>query len=76
MTADDRYRLDSLIYGAIAIPVGLIIYGWTAQERVHPAVPIVATGLVGFGVMFTFVRRALQISGSQADLKRSHLMCI
>ncbi|KAJ5234288.1 uncharacterized protein N7469_003456 [Penicillium citrinum] len=50
-----RYRLESLLYGAIAIPVGLITYGWTCQERVHPAVPIVATGIVGFGVMFTFI---------------------
>ncbi|THC91331.1 hypothetical protein EYZ11_009196 [Aspergillus tanneri] len=57
--AKPEYRLDSLIYGAIAIPVGLIIYGWTTQERVHPAVPIVATGLVGFGVMFTFLVRSL-----------------
>lgn len=56
-----RYRLESLLYGAIAVPVGLITYGWTCQERVHPAVPIVATGIVGFGVMFTFVCYSLLI---------------
>jgi hypothetical protein len=44
-----------LIYGAIAIPIGLFIYGWTAEKAVHSAIPIVATGFVGFGVMFTFV---------------------
>ncbi|KAJ6135905.1 hypothetical protein N7512_001065 [Penicillium capsulatum] len=53
--AKPEYRLESLLYGAIAIPIGLIVYGWTCQEKVHPAVPIVATGIVGFGVMFTFI---------------------
>jgi hypothetical protein len=31
------------------------MYGWTAEKRLHSAIPIVATGFVGFGVMFTFV---------------------
>lgn len=35
--------------------MGFFIYGWTAEKNVNSAVPIVATGLVGFGVMFTFV---------------------
>ena len=62
-----RYRLESLLYGAIAIPIGLVIYGWTCQEKVHPAVPIVATGIVGFGVMFTFVCSVLQLKSMLAD---------
>ncbi|KAJ5114397.1 hypothetical protein NUU61_000156 [Penicillium alfredii] len=53
--AKPEYRLESLIYGAIAIPIGFFIYGWTAEKHVDSAVPIVATGLVGFGVMFTFI---------------------
>ncbi|KAJ5693028.1 hypothetical protein N7462_002451 [Penicillium macrosclerotiorum] len=53
--AKPEYRLESLVYGAIAIPVGFVLYGWTCQEHVHPAVPIVGTGLIGFGVMFTFI---------------------
>ncbi|PWY65698.1 MFS general substrate transporter [Aspergillus heteromorphus CBS 117.55] len=53
--AKPEYRLDSLMYGAIAIPIGYFIYGWTAEKDVDSAVPIVATGLVGFGVMFTFI---------------------
>lgn len=47
--------MQPLIYGAIAIPVGLFMYGWTTEARVHSAVPIFATGIIGFGVMFTFV---------------------
>ncbi|KAH6652739.1 major facilitator superfamily domain-containing protein [Truncatella angustata] len=50
-----EYRLESMIWGAIATPVGLLIYGWTTQYLVHPAVPIFATGFVGFGVTFTYI---------------------
>ena len=50
-----RYHLESLIYGAIAIPIGLVVYGWTAENAVPSVIPIMATGFVGFGVMFTFV---------------------
>ena len=44
-----------MIYGAISIPIGLLIYGWTAEKGLNSAIPIAATGFVGFGVMFTFV---------------------
>ncbi|KAJ5726104.1 uncharacterized protein N7483_007461 [Penicillium malachiteum] len=41
-------RLTKLLdIWAIAIPAGLIFYGWTAEKRVDSVVPIVATGLVG-----------------------------
>ncbi|CEJ92117.1 hypothetical protein VHEMI07789 [[Torrubiella] hemipterigena] len=50
-----EYRLEPLIYGAIAIPVGLFMYGWTTEARVHSAVPIFSTAIIGFGVMFTFI---------------------
>ncbi|KAE8367279.1 major facilitator superfamily domain-containing protein [Aspergillus caelatus] len=50
-----EFRLVSLVYGAIAIPIGFFIYGWTVQYHVDSVVPIFATGIVGFGVMFTFI---------------------
>ncbi|KAH8653804.1 major facilitator superfamily domain-containing protein [Xylariales sp. PMI_506] len=50
-----EYRLTSLIYGAIATPIGLLIYGWTAHFLVHPVVPIIGTAFVGFGTTFTYI---------------------
>ena len=44
-----------MIYGAVAIPIGLFIYGWTAQYEIHWIVPIIATSFPGFGVVLTFV---------------------
>ncbi|KAB5539437.1 major facilitator superfamily domain-containing protein [Coniochaeta sp. 2T2.1] len=49
-----EYRLRGLLYGIIAIPIGLVMYGWTAEKKVHSAVPIIATAFIGFGNMFTF----------------------
>lgn len=44
-----------MLYGIVAIPIGLVMYGWTTEKQVHSAVPIVATAFIGFGSMFTFV---------------------
>jgi len=44
-----------MIYGAVAIPIGLFIYGWTAQYEIHWIVPIIPTSFPGFGVVLTFV---------------------
>jgi hypothetical protein len=52
-----RFRLLPLIFGAPFLPVGLFIYGWTAEFKVHWIVPILATGLIGFGFIFSFVSR-------------------
>ncbi|PQE24361.1 hypothetical protein CJF31_00002631 [Rutstroemia sp. NJR-2017a BVV2] len=50
-----EYRLPFLIPGAILIPIGLFMYGWTAQYRVHWIAPIIATSLIGIANMFIFM---------------------
>jgi hypothetical protein len=42
-----EYRLPLLWPGAIGVPAGLILYGWTAQYRVQWMVPILGTVLLG-----------------------------
>ena len=37
------------------LPIGLFLYGWTAQEGVHWIVPIIGTSFVGFGLLATFM---------------------
>lgn len=55
--AKPEYRLPPLIYGSPFIPVGLFIYGWTAQnsDSVHWAVPLFGTLLVGIGLIACFM---------------------
>ncbi|CAI6341636.1 unnamed protein product [Periconia digitata] len=46
-----EHRLDLLLSvpGAILLPAGVFIYGWTTQYQIHWIVPILATAFVGYG---------------------------
>ena len=50
-----EYRLPPMIPGSVCIPVGLFLYGWTAQYHVFWFVPILGTGFVGVGLLATFM---------------------
>lgn len=39
------------------MPLGLFLYGWTAERHVQWMAPITGTGLVGLAVMLTFISR-------------------
>ncbi|KAI1419092.1 cycloheximide resistance protein [Xylaria sp. FL1777] len=49
-----EYRLPLLPVGSICIPIGLFIYGFTAQAKVHWIVPIIGTGFTGIGNILIF----------------------
>ena len=42
-----EYRLKVLPIGAVILPAGFFIYGWTAQFHVHWIVPIIGTAIIG-----------------------------
>jgi MFS family permease len=50
-----EYRLPPLIPGSLIIPIGLFLYGWSAEKHVHWIVPIIGTLFVGFGLLATFM---------------------
>jgi MFS family permease len=50
-----EYRLPMLVWGGPFIPVGLFIYGWTAQNQIQWAVPLFGTLLVGVGLLAAFM---------------------
>jgi len=54
-----RIPLRLTLPGAIAIPIGLFLYGWTAQYRVQWAVPLLGTLFVGYGLIALFVSLGL-----------------
>ncbi|KAL2859196.1 major facilitator superfamily domain-containing protein [Aspergillus pseudodeflectus] len=49
-----EYRLPIMVPGAAAIPIGLLIYGWTAQYRIFWLVPIIGSFLIGIGMITVF----------------------
>jgi len=53
--AKPEYRLPPLIYGSPFIPIGLFIYGWTAQYEIHYIVPLFGTLIVGIGMIAAFM---------------------
>ncbi|KAF6783096.1 transporter C1529.01-like protein 10 [Colletotrichum sojae] len=53
MVPEDRLR--PLRGAAPLIPIGLFVYGWTAEYRVHWMVPALGTALVGFGMVVVFI---------------------
>ena len=54
-TLKPEHRLPPILPGAACIPIGLLIYGWTAEKEVFWLVPILSTVLVGLGLILTFM---------------------
>ncbi|KIW27664.1 uncharacterized protein PV07_07387 [Cladophialophora immunda] len=56
-----EYRLPLLWPGAVAVPVGLFLYGWSAQYKVHWMVPILGTFMLGVGMTGTFMALSIYL---------------
>ncbi|KAI0638314.1 multidrug resistance protein 4 [Trametes polyzona] len=50
-----EFRIPALVFGSFFVPVGIFWYGWSAQARIHWIMPIIGTGIFGFGMMTTFL---------------------
>lgn len=50
-----EHRLYIMAIGGFFLPIGLFIYGWSVQYQTHYMIPIVATGIAGFGMLMTFM---------------------
>ncbi|CAK7220599.1 hypothetical protein SBRCBS47491_004243 [Sporothrix bragantina] len=54
-----EYRLQMLPLGAILLPIGFFIYGWTAEYHKHWIAPIIGMVVIGFANLVIFM--ALQM---------------
>ncbi|KAI9658975.1 MAG: hypothetical protein M1821_001935 [Bathelium mastoideum] len=45
-----EFRLPAMFIGAFLVPIGLFLYGWSADKRVQWIVPIIGTAFVGSGM--------------------------
>lgn len=41
-----------MMYTSPLIPIGFLLYGWTAENRVHFIVPILGTFIIGLGAFW------------------------
>ncbi|KIK63474.1 hypothetical protein GYMLUDRAFT_41145 [Collybiopsis luxurians FD-317 M1] len=49
-----EFRVPSMFLGSLMLPIGLLLSGWAAQERVHWVVTDIGMAFVGAGVILTF----------------------
>ncbi|KAJ7887576.1 major facilitator superfamily domain-containing protein [Mycena olivaceomarginata] len=52
---EPEMRIPALIVGSLFVPVGLFWYGWSAEAKIHWIMPIIGSGIFGFGMMSTFL---------------------
>lgn len=55
--AKPEYRLPLLFVGAVLAPVGLFLYGWSAEKELHWIVPIIGSAVLGaasFTILVSF----------------------
>lgn len=50
---EDRLFLMDL--GSVALPLGLFLYGWSAQKHLHWIIPIIGITTVGFSMLLTIL---------------------
>jgi multidrug resistance protein len=50
-----EYRLQMLPLGAVMLPIGLFIYGWTAEYHKHWIAPIIGMVVIGFANLVIFM---------------------
>jgi multidrug resistance protein len=55
LTPEDRLPLHIVMPGSLTFPIGLFIYGWTAERHVHWVVPQIGTAVTGFGSILMFI---------------------
>ncbi|KAI8961163.1 major facilitator superfamily domain-containing protein [Daldinia sp. FL1419] len=70
-----EYRLPLLPVGALLIPAGLFIYGWTAEYRIHWIVPIIGTAIVGTGNLLVFMGIQLYLVDAFTVYAASAIAC-
>ncbi|KAI1474243.1 hypothetical protein K445DRAFT_315943 [Daldinia sp. EC12] len=53
--ARPEQRLPPVIFSGLVFPVGLFMYGWTAEVHTHFLAPIIATGIMGMALVSTTI---------------------
>lgn len=52
---EDRLPWYIALPGSLSIPVGLLIYGWSADKQIHWIVPEIGTAVTGYGMILTLM---------------------
>lgn len=77
MRAPPEVRLQSVWLGVAALPFGLMLYGWSVNNGLHLAYPLLGIFLSGFGMMMvlTSATTALIDANSDGNMATSAVAC-
>lgn len=53
--SEPEYRLPPAIAGAVLVPIGMFLFGWTTYRSVHWIVPIIGSAIFGMGYVLSFL---------------------
>jgi len=59
-----EFRIPVLAVASVVMPIGLLIYGWTAQYKTHWIFPDIGIFLFGVGIVVTFLAMNTYIADS------------
>jgi len=68
--AKPEYRLPAMILGAFIIPIGLFLYGWSAEKKLHWFLPVLGTAFLGAGLFIIMVLPQILLSRSYANCEK------
>ncbi|KAF9431307.1 hypothetical protein BGZ94_000014 [Podila epigama] len=75
--ASPEVRLQSVWLGVIALPLGLMLFGWSVNNELHLAYPLVGIFISGYGMMMvlTSATTALIDANSDGNMATSAVAC-
>ncbi|CAH0052824.1 unnamed protein product [Clonostachys solani] len=79
--SEPEFRLPPAIAGALLVPAGIFMFGWSAYPWVHWIVPIIGSAIFGTGVIlvftgiFTFLVDAYPQSAASALAANAFVRC-
>uniref|UniRef100_A0A8H7NF07 Major facilitator superfamily (MFS) profile domain-containing protein n=1 Tax=Bionectria ochroleuca TaxID=29856 RepID=A0A8H7NF07_BIOOC len=80
-SSEPEFRLPPAIAGALLVPAGIFMFGWSAYPWVHWIVPIIGSAIFGTGVIlvftgiFTFLVDAYPQSAASALAANAFVRC-
>ncbi|KAF7325718.1 hypothetical protein MKEN_00422100 [Mycena kentingensis (nom. inval.)] len=52
---EPEMRIPPIFFGSVWVPIGLLWYGWSAEQKLHWIMPVVGSSIFGFGMMVSFL---------------------
>lgn len=63
-----EWRIPPMVVGGVAAPVGLILYGWSAQNKLFWVVPDVGVATLAYGLIISFQSAQAYVTDSYGSV--------